>query len=70
MEKVDLETYNKAIWSVTTFFCPIGKDPQDCDGHDCPTKPDSFDDYFGQCLEFLEALQILRKVQNGEMEVK
>jgi len=68
------EDVKNAILTILSFKCPKKKrleEIKDCNGHHCLTKPEPpFNDYYSNCLKFLEALQILRKVQDGEIEVK
>jgi len=69
--KISLKEYKELIETFLSFYCPIGKDPHDCNGHACPSKPNPpFDNHYKECLQFLSALQLLRKVQNGEIEVR
>jgi len=68
--KISLKEYKKLIETFLSFYCPIGKDPHDCNGRSCPVDTTGFNDKYNDCLRFLEAIQILRKVQEGEIEVR
>jgi len=60
--------YGKAIHLVMEFSCPLGKgilEIKDCVGDDCLSG-----EWLTKCAEFLGALQLLRKVRDGEVEVK
>jgi len=54
----------------TLFECPIGRDPRDCDGKPCPTRPDNpHEDYFDECACARRSRSRLRQVLNGKIVV-
>jgi len=64
---VTVGEYVKAVLLVMEFSCPLGKgilEIKDCVGDGCPSSG-----WLTKCAEFLEALQLLRKVRDGEVEV-
>jgi len=66
-QRVPREAYVSATIKVSTFRCPLGKGLErikDCVGDDCLSG-----EWLTKCVEFLEALQLLRKVRDGEVEV-
>lgn len=46
------------------FWCPIGHHPLFCDGYLCESG------VYGECMEFLKAYMLLRKVAKGEIRVR
>jgi len=66
-ERVSAKKVNDRTWTVASFRCPLGKRVEqirDCVGDECPSG-----EWLTKCVEFLEALQLLRRVRDGEVEV-
>jgi len=50
------------------FRCPLGREPRDCDGKICPTRPDNIhEDYFEECINARRSRNRLNQVLNGEI---
>jgi len=55
----------------TSFRCPIGRNPKDCDGHSCPRRAeDPTDDHYSECVEFLYSMTELSRssIYRGQYE--
>jgi len=59
---ISLEDYDRALQTFMSWVCPHGRDPVSCEGR-CSI------DEWDRCINYLDSLLILRKVETEELRV-